>query len=233
MYRVVFLRHGQSTWNQENRFTGWTDVPLSANGEQEALAAARQLRQKGFSFDCCYTSYLQRAIKTLWIALEDLGAMWLPVEKHWRLNERHYGALQGEDKAATAALYGEKQVFQWRRSYAVRPPALPDNAPRLPELEPRYADLPAAARPRTESLADTVERVLPYWEARIAPAILGGRQVFIVAHGNSLRALVKHLEGLSEEAITKRNIPTGVPLVYELDGDLRVVRWYYLPDPEK
>lgn len=228
MHRVVFLRHGQSTWNQENRFTGWTDVPLSSNGAHEALAAARQLRQSGLSFDCCYTSYLQRAIKTLWIALEDLGAMWLPVEKHWRLNERHYGALQGEDKAATAALHGEAQVFQWRRSYTVRPPALSGDDSRLPELNPRYADLPAAARPRTESLADTVERVLPYWEARIAPSIRAGKQVFIVAHGNSLRALVKHLEGLSEEAITQRDIPTGAPLVYELDDQLRVLQWYYL-----
>ncbi|ACV68065.1 2,3-diphosphoglycerate-dependent phosphoglycerate mutase [Desulfohalobium retbaense] len=233
MFRIVLVRHGQSTWNKENKFTGWTDVPLSPAGEKEALRAAGQLLAAGLDFDICYTSFLKRAIKTLWLIQEAMDRMWLPVVKQWCLNERHYGALQGLDKGQTAAQYGEEQVFQWRRGYAVRPPALPEGDPRLPEHDPRYSRLQQAGRPRTESLADTVARVLPYWNREIVPRIQENRRVLLVAHGNSLRALVKHLEGVSDEAITGLNIPTGIPLVYELGPDMKAIGSYYLGDAEE
>jgi 2,3-bisphosphoglycerate-dependent phosphoglycerate mutase len=226
-YKVVLLRHGESQWNLENRFTGWTDVDLTDTGRTEARAAGRLLAAGGYGFDVAFTSVLRRAIRTLWIALDELGLMWLPVEKSWRLNERHYGALQGLNKAETAAKFGEQQVLVWRRSYDTRPPALAHDDPRSEVRDARYA---ATEVPLTECLKDTVERVVPYWQSAIAPAVRAGRRVLIVAHGNSLRALVKYLDGLSDEAIVKENIPTGIPLVYELDGSLRPRARYYLGD---
>ena len=232
MYKVVLLRHGESTWNKENRFTGWTDVDLSETGRAEALAAAKLLEQEGFTFDIAYTSVLKRAIRTLWIVLDELDLMWLPVVRSWRLNERHYGALQGLNKAETAARHGEEQTKIWRRSYDIAPPPLDKSDPRYPGHDRRYANLTEAELPLTECLKDTVERFLPYWKDTIAPAIKGGRRVIIAAHGNSLRALVKYLDNISDEAIVGLNIPTGIPLVYELDENLRPIRNYYLGDPE-
>jgi 2,3-bisphosphoglycerate-dependent phosphoglycerate mutase len=229
---LVLLRHGESTWNLENRFTGWTDVDLTARGIAEAHEAAQLLAEGGFTFDVAYTSLLKRAIRTLWIVLDDMDLMWLPVVRDWRLNERHYGALQGLNKAETAARYGEAQVLAWRRSYADPPPALAPDDPRYPGRDRRYAGLSPQELPVAESLADTVARFLPYWEGTIAPALRAGRRVLIAAHGNSLRALVKHLDGISEEAIVGLNIPTGIPLVYELDRDLRPLSHRYLGDPE-
>jgi 2,3-bisphosphoglycerate-dependent phosphoglycerate mutase len=232
MYKVVLLRHGESTWNKENRFTGWTDVDLSETGRAEALEAAKLLEQEGFTFDIAYTSVLKRAIRTLWIVLDELDLMWLPVVRSWRLNERHYGALQGLNKAETAARHGEEQTKIWRRSYDIAPPPLDKSDPRYPGHDRRYADLTEAELPLTECLKDTVERFLPYWKDTIAPAIKDGRRVIIAAHGNSLRALVKYLDNISDEAIVGLNIPTGIPLVYELDENLRPIRNYYLGDPE-
>ncbi|MDP7078250.1 MAG: 2,3-diphosphoglycerate-dependent phosphoglycerate mutase [Candidatus Undinarchaeales archaeon] len=230
MYTLVLLRHGESIWNKENRFTGWTDVDLSPRGREEAVAAGRVLAQEGLSFDVVYTSYLKRAILTAWQVMEEADIIWVPVERSWRLNERHYGALQGLDKSETARKYGEDQVFVWRRSYDVRPPALTTDDPRFPGNDARYSALGPDELPLTECLKDTVARVLPYWHDTIAPAIKAGNRVLIAAHGNSLRALVKYLDGMSDEAITKLNIPTGIPLVYELDGDLRPLDKRYLAD---
>jgi 2,3-bisphosphoglycerate-dependent phosphoglycerate mutase len=229
MHRLVLLRHGESVWNSENRFTGWTDVDLSPRGIDEARAGGRLLRAEGYRFDLAFTSVLKRAIRTLWIALDELDQMWLPVEKSWRLNERHYGALTGLNKAETAAKFGEQQVLAWRRSYDTPPPALEPEDPRYEGREPRYQGV---AVPRTECLKDTVARVIPYWDSAIAPAIRAGRRVLIAAHGNSLRALVKYLDQMSEEAIVGLNIPTGIPLVYELDEALRPRRHHYLGDPQ-
>ncbi|HEU4672523.1 MAG TPA: 2,3-diphosphoglycerate-dependent phosphoglycerate mutase [Candidatus Limnocylindrales bacterium] len=228
---LVLLRHGESDWNRENRFTGWTDVDLSEAGVAEAHEAARLLREAGLAFDIAYTSVLRRAIRTLWIVLDDLDLMWIPVEKSWRLNERHYGALQGLNKAETAAEFGEQQVMIWRRSYATPPPALDPDDERFPGRDPRYASLAPDDLPRTEALRDTVTRFLPYWDGTIAPTVRSGRRVLIAAHGNSLRALVKHLDDVSDEEIVGLNIPTGVPLVYRLDDDLRPVEHHYLGDP--
>jgi len=230
MHRLVLLRHGESDWNRENRFTGWTDVDLTARGIEEARAAGRLLRAEGCAFDLAFTSVLRRAIRTLWLALDELELMWIPVEIDWRLNERHYGALQGLNKAETAARFGEAQVLAWRRSYDTRPPALDPSDPRHAANDPRYAHLPPAAIPLTECLADTVARVLPCWEGAIAPAIRGGKRVLIAAHGNSLRALVKHLDGIADDDIVGLNIPTGIPLLYELDQRLRPLGHRYLGD---
>jgi len=232
MHKVVLLRHGQSTWNKENRFTGWTDVDLSPQGIQEAEESAKLLAEGGFEFDVAYTSVLKRSIRTLWIVLDALDLMWIPVHRHWRLNERHYGALQGLNKAETAAKHGDDQVLVWRRSYATPPPALDPTDERHPGHDPRYADLTADETPACESLKDTVDRFLPYWKETIAPAIASGQRVLIAAHGNSLRALVKYLDGVSEEKIVGLNIPTGIPLVYELNDSLEPLRNYYLGDPE-
>ena len=232
MHRLVLLRHGQSTWNQENRFTGWTDVDLSDLGREEARAAGQLLRQSGDIFDIAYTSVLKRALRTCWIALDQLDQLWIPVEKNWRLNERHYGALQGLNKAETAAKHGDAQTHLWRRSYDVPPPPLALDDERHPSHDPRYATLRPEDQPATESLKETVARFLPYWESTIAPAIRDGKRVLIVAHGNSLRALVKHLDGISDAAIADLNIPTGIPLVYELDAALRPVKHYYLGDAD-
>ena len=232
MYKVVLLRHGESTWNRENRFTGWTDVDLSEKGLIEAEQAGKLLNEEGFTFDVAYTSVLKRALRTCWIALDALDLLWIPVIKNWRLNERHYGALQGLDKAETAAKHGEAQVKIWRRSYDIPPPALTLDDRRHPAHDRRYADLAAAERPATESLKDTVARFVPYWKDTIGPAITRGERVLIAAHGNSLRALVKYLDGISDQAIVDLNIPTGIPLVYELDRDLRAIRNYYLGDAE-
>ncbi len=231
MFKVVLLRHGESTWNKENRFTGWTDVDLSERGREEAAEAGRLLRDGGYVFDLAYTSVLKRAIRTLWIALDQLDLMWIPVEKSWRLNERHYGALQGLNKAETAAQHGEAQVKIWRRSYDIPPPPLAPDDPRHPSRDPRYAALAPNELPLTESLKSTVDRFLPYWHQSIAPAIASGRRVLIAAHGNSLRALVKYLDEVDEQSIVELNIPTGIPLVYELDDRLRPLRHYYLGDP--
>jgi len=233
MHQLVLLRHGESLWNKENRFTGWTDVDLSERGVQEAKEAGRLLKQEGFVFDIAYTSVLRRAVKTLWLALEELDLMWIPVEHSWRLNERHYGALQGLNKAETTAQYGEHQVKIWRRSYDTPPPALEIADPRWPGRDPRYADLPREDVPLTESLKDTVGRFLPFWHTAVVPALQAGRKPIIAAHGNSLRALVKYLDTVSEAAITELNIPTGVPLVYELDDMLKPISHRYLGDPEK
>jgi 2,3-bisphosphoglycerate-dependent phosphoglycerate mutase len=230
MPTLVLLRHGESDWNRENRFTGWTDVDLSATGIAEAHEGARLLGEAGLTFDVAYTSLLRRAIRTLWLVLEDLDLMWLPVHGSWRLNERHYGALQGLDKAETAREYGDEQVRLWRRSYDVPPPALDPSDERFPGRDRRYADLADADVPRAESLKDTVARFLPYWHDEIAPAVAAGRRVLIAAHGNSLRALVKYLDDVSDDAIVGLNIPTGVPLVYELDDALRPVSHRYLGD---
>jgi 2,3-bisphosphoglycerate-dependent phosphoglycerate mutase len=226
------LRHGESTWNKENRFTGWTDVGLSARGIEEATQAGQLLRRDGWAFDVAFTSVLQRAIKTLWLALEAMDQMWLPITNDWRLNERHYGALQGLNKAETAAKFGEAQVQIWRRSYDIPPPPLDLDDARHPRHDARYAGLSSDVLPRGESLKDTVARFLPYWTGTIAPAIRAGRRVLVAAHGNSLRALVKHLDGISETDIVGVNIPTGIPLVYELDHELRPLRHFYLGDPE-
>jgi 2,3-bisphosphoglycerate-dependent phosphoglycerate mutase len=232
MYKVVLLRHGESTWNQENRFTGWTDVDLSERGRAEAAEAGRLLRDGGYGFDLAYTSVLKRAIRTLGIALDTLDALWIPVEKHWRLNERHYGALQGLNKAETAAKHGDAQTKIWRRSYDIPPPPLARDDARHPSYDPRYASLRPDELPLTESLKDTVARFLPYWHATIAPTIRSGKRVLIAAHGNSLRALVKYLDHVSEADIVELNIPTGIPLVYELDAELKPLAHYYLGDPE-
>jgi 2,3-bisphosphoglycerate-dependent phosphoglycerate mutase len=233
MFTVVLLRHGESDWNRENRFTGWTDVDLSTAGIAEAHEAARLLAADGFTFDVAYTSVLKRAIRTLWIVLDDLDLMWLPIHGSWRLNERHYGALQGLNKPETAREYGDEQVRIWRRSYDVPPPPLQPSDPRFPGRDRRYADLTDAELPRTESLKDTVARFLPYWHGEIAPEVRNGRRVLIAAHGNSLRALVKYLDGVSDEEIVGLNIPTGVPLVYELDEELRPMSHRFLGDPER
>ena len=233
MYKVVLLRHGESTWNQENRFTGWTDVDLSEKGLTEARRAGQVLKQEGYTFDVAYTSLLKRAIRTLWITQDELDLLWIPVHKTWRLNERHYGALQGLNKAETAAQYGDQQVLVWRRSYNIPPPALSAEDERYPGHDPRYAELSPAELPLTECLEDTVTRFLPYWHETIAPAIQLGQRVIVAAHGNSLRALVKYLDHVSEEAIVELNIPTGVPLVYELNPDLSPIRSYYLGDAEE
>jgi 2,3-bisphosphoglycerate-dependent phosphoglycerate mutase len=228
MPTLVLLRHGESVWNKENRFTGWTDVDLSETGRLEAQNAGRLMKAEGLAFDIAYTSVLTRAIRTCWIALDELDLLWIPVPRSWRLNERHYGALQGLNKAETAAKHGDEQVHIWRRSYDIPPPALTRDDPRHPGQDPRYAALSPAELPLTESLKDTVARFLPYWEETIAPAIRGGQRVLIAAHGNSLRALVKYLDRISDEEIVELNIPTGVPLVYELDGDLNAVSRRYL-----
>jgi 2,3-bisphosphoglycerate-dependent phosphoglycerate mutase len=232
MHRVVLLRHGQSTWNKTNQFTGWTDVDLTELGVQEARSAGRLLQQEGFVFDVAYTSLLKRAIRTLNLALEELDRLWIPVHKTWRLNERHYGGLQGLDKAATAAKHGDDMVKIWRRSYDIAPPALERADPRHPAHDPRYADLSPSELPATECLKDTVARFLPYWHETIAPAIRQGQRVLIAAHGNSLRALVKYLDNVPDAEIVELNIPTGVPLVYELDGNLRPLRHTYLGDQD-
>jgi 2,3-bisphosphoglycerate-dependent phosphoglycerate mutase len=232
MIKLVLLRHGESIWNKENLFTGWADVDLSENGKKEAARAGELLKSEGFSFDVAFTSVLKRAIRTLWITLDVLDLMWIPVEHSWRLNERHYGALQGLNKAETAAKYGEEQVLVWRRSYDVRPPSLADSAPQYPGKDPRYRGLTRAELPLSECLEDTVARFLPYWHQTIAPAIQSGKKTIITAHGNSLRALVKYLDGISDEDILTLNIPTGVPLVYELDNQLNPIRHYYLGDKE-
>ncbi|MFH1092789.1 MAG: 2,3-diphosphoglycerate-dependent phosphoglycerate mutase [Candidatus Omnitrophota bacterium] len=228
MYKVVLLRHGESTWNKENKFTGWTDVDLSVKGIVEAKEAAKTLKKERYSFDIAFTSVLKRAIRTLWITLDGMDLMWIPVFRSWRLNERHYGALQGLNKAETAAKYGDAQVLVWRRSYDIAPPALKKTDPRYPGNNPRYKDMDKKDIPLTECLKDTVARFLPYWHETISPAIKSGKRVLIAAHGNSLRALVKYLDNVSEEEIVELNIPTGVPLVYELNKDLRPIKHYYL-----
>ncbi len=233
MYKVVLLRHGESTWNKENRFTGWTDVDLSEKGRGEAKKAGELLRAEGFVFDVAYTSVLKRAIRTLWYTLDELDLMWIPTTKAWQLNERHYGALQGLNKGETAAKFGDEQVLIWRRSYDTPPPPLTTDDERYPGNDPRYAGLGSAELPLTESLKETVARVIPYWHAEIAPAIRAGKRVVIAAHGNSLRALVKYLDDMTEQAVLALNIPTGVPLVYELDGALKPIKSYYLGDPEE
>jgi 2,3-bisphosphoglycerate-dependent phosphoglycerate mutase len=230
MKKLVLLRHGESIWNRENRFTGWTDVDLSEKGIEEAHAAGKLLLKDTFDFDIAYTSLLKRAIRTLWIILDEMDLMWIPVERSWRMNERHYGALQGLNKAETAAQYGEEQVKIWRRSYAIHPPALEENDPRHPRFDERYRDLSPTELPTTECLKDTVGRFLPYWHQTIAPAIRNGKRVLISAHGNSLRALVKYLDNISDHDIVELNIPTGIPLVYELNDDLTPIRHYYLGD---
>ncbi len=230
MYKIVLMRHGESQWNLENRFTGWTDVDLTELGRDQARRAGELLKEKGFSFDLAYTSVLTRAIRTLWIALDAMGTMYVPVQNHWRLNERHYGALQGLNKAETAAEYGDEQVLIWRRAYAIAPNPIALDDPRHPKFDPRYADLTPEQLPATECLQDTVARVLPYWNESIAPAIKAGKQILVAAHGNSLRALIKHLDHVSDDDIVHLNIPTGQPLVYELDENLRPIRHYYLGD---
>ncbi|MBU1229633.1 MAG: 2,3-diphosphoglycerate-dependent phosphoglycerate mutase [Proteobacteria bacterium] len=232
MHTLVLIRHGQSVWNLENRFTGWTDVDLSEQGVLEAWEGARLLKASGFVFDACHTSYLRRAIRTLWIVLDGMDLMWLPVETTWRLNERHYGALQGLNKAETAREYSEEQVFQWRRSFDVPPPSLEDSDERFPGRDPRYAALSDAELPRCESLKMTIARVMPYWHEVLEPQIRSGRRLLVAAHGNSLRGLVKYLDGMSDAEVTELNIPTGVPLVYRLDKDLKSLGREYLGDPE-
>jgi 2,3-bisphosphoglycerate-dependent phosphoglycerate mutase len=232
MYKVVLLRHGESTWNRENRFTGWTDVDLSERGRQEAVAAGRLLKEEGYSFDLAFTSVLTRALRTCWMTLDEMGELWIPVERSWRLNERHYGALQGLNKAETAAKHGEAQVKIWRRAYDIPPPPLTLDDERHPSRDRRYAGLAPSEIPLTESLKDTVARFLPYWHGTIAPAITSGRRVLIAAHGNSLRALVKFLDNISDEQIVELNIPTGIPLVYELNEALEPVQSGYLGDAE-
>jgi 2,3-bisphosphoglycerate-dependent phosphoglycerate mutase len=232
MYKVVLLRHGESQWNLENRFTGWTDVDLTEKGIQEAISAGKVLNEKGFTFDIAYVSVLKRALRTLNLALDEMDLLWIPVVKSWRLNERHYGGLQGLNKSETAALHGEEKVLIWRRSYDVPPPALEKSDPRYPGNDPRYADVSAKDLPLTECLKDTVNRFLPFWHETVAPTIKSGKKVIIAAHGNSIRALVKYLDNMSEEDILKLNIPTGLPLVYELDSNLKPIKHYYLGDPE-
>jgi 2,3-bisphosphoglycerate-dependent phosphoglycerate mutase len=232
MFRLVLLRHGESTWNKENRFTGWTDVDLSDRGREEAAEAGRLLKAEEFEFDVAHTSLLKRAIRTLWLALSELDMMWIPERRSWRLNERHYGALQGLNKAETAAIHGEAQVKIWRRSYDIPPPPLSPDDPRNPMRDRRYADLKPDEAPLTESLKDTVARFVPYWHSSISPDIKAGRRVLIAAHGNSLRALVKFLENTSDQEIIELNIPTGIPLVYELNEELQPINKYYLGDQE-
>ena len=231
MYKVVLLRHGQSTWNQENRFTGWKDVDLSEQGRAEAHDAGRLMKEGGYAFDIAFTSVLKRAIKTLGIALDEMDQLWIPVTKHWRLNERHYGALQGLNKAETAAIHGEDQVKIWRRSYDIPPPPLTRDDERYLGKDPRYAGLSETEFPLSESLKDTVARFLPYWHEAIAPAVKSGQRVLVAAHGNSLRALVKYLDNVGDREIVELNIPTGIPLVYELDDRLKPIRHFYLGDP--
>jgi len=230
--KLVLLRHGESVWNKENLFTGWTDVGLSEKGNQEAVEAGRILRSEGYVFDVAFTSVLKRAIKTLWIALEEMDLMWIPVYNHWRLNERHYGALQGLNKVAMVDRFGAEQVRLWRRSYDVPPPALDRDDERSPAKDPRYASLDKKDIPLSECLKDTVARVLPYWHETIAPAVLSGQRLIVTAHGNSMRALVKYLDKISDDEIVGVNIPTGVPLVYEFEDDLKPIRHYYLGDQE-
>jgi 2,3-bisphosphoglycerate-dependent phosphoglycerate mutase len=232
MHKIVLLRHGESTWNQENRFTGWTDVDLTEKGRAEAVAAGQLLKKEGYRFDVAFTSVLKRANKTLNVVLEELDQLWIPVEHSWRLNERHYGALQGLNKAETAAKYGDAQVKVWRRAYDTPPPPLPDGDPRIDADDPRYADMAPGEFPRTECLKDTVARFVPYWLGTIAPVVKAGKRVVIAAHGNSLRALIKYLDNVSDDEIVELNIPTAQPLVYELDADLKPIRHYYLGDPE-
>jgi len=232
MKKLVLLRHGESQWNKENRFTGWTDVPLNDKGVEEAVQAGRTLAREGYIFDVAYTSVLKRAIKTLWIVMEEMDLMWIPVYNSWRLNERHYGALQGLNKAETAERHGMEQVKLWRRSYDVPPPALTPDDPRYPGRDPIYAGLEPREIPLTECLKDTVTRFLPYWHETIAPVVRSGLRVIIAAHGNSLRALVKYLDDISDQDIVELNIPTGIPLVYELEDDLTAIRSYYLGDPD-
>jgi len=230
---LVLIRHGESMWNRENRFTGWTDVDLSEKGIEEARTAGRTLREAGYAFDIAFTSVLRRAIRTLWFVQDEMDLMWIPVRCAWQLNERHYGALQGLNKAETAAQYGDEQVKLWRRSFDVRPPALDRADPRFPGADPRYQHLSELELPLTESLEDTIGRFLPYWHATMAPEIRAGRRVLAVAHGNSLRALVKHLDNLSNDDVVGLNIPTGIPLVYDLDAELRPRSRHYLGDPER
>ncbi len=232
MKKIVLLRHGESAWNKENRFTGWTDVDLTAKGIEEAHAAGNEMVKAGLIFDLAYTSVLKRAIRTLWLALEQMDLTWIPEHKDWRLNERHYGALQGLNKLETVQKHGEEQVKIWRRSYDIRPPALTQDDPRAPVHDPRYRSIRREQLPLTECLKDTVDRVLPYWNEAIAPAVRSGQRVLIASHGNSIRALVKYLDGISDEKIVELNIPTGIPLVYELDDNLTPIRSYYLGDQE-
>ena len=232
MYEIVLIRHGESAWNKENRFTGWTDVPLSEKGIEEARSAGRLLKKEGFAFDLAFTSVLKRAIKTLWLALEEMDRMWIPVRHSWKLNERHYGALQGLNKADTAAKYGDEQVKIWRRSYDIQPPSLTQADERFPGHDPRYAGLSASELPLTECLKDTVARVVPYWQEVIVPEIIAGKKVIIAAHGNSLRALVKYLDNVSDKDILELNIPTGVPLVYTLNEDMKPQGHRYLGDAD-
>jgi len=231
MHKLVLIRHGESVWNRENRFTGWTDVDLSDRGREEARRAGRLLKEQGYAFDAAYVSVLKRAVRTLWIVLDEMDLMWLPTHHSWRLNERHYGALQGLNKAETAAKYGEAQVKVWRRAYDTPPPPLTRDDPRFPGHDPRYADLKPDELPLTECLKDTVARFLPYWHDTLAPAVRSGRRVLVAAHGNSMRAMVKYLDNVSDADIVELNIPTGVPLVYELDDGLKALRHYYLGDP--
>lgn len=233
MHKLVLLRHGESTWNRENRFTGWTDIDLSGKGVEEAKQAGSLLKQNGFVFDIAFTSVLKRAIRTFWIVLDEMDLMWLPVNLSWRLNERHYGALQGLSKEKLVARYGEHQVLIWRRGYDVRPPALAESDGRYPGHDPRYKGLQGKDLPRTECLKDTVARVMPHWKEVIAPAVKTGKRAIIIAHGNSLRALIKFLDNIGDDEIMELNIPTGIPLVYELDEDLKPVRNYYLGDQEE
>lgn len=233
MYKVVLIRHGESVWNKENRFTGWTDVDLSEKGREEAKKAGQTLKNEGFIFDVAFTSVLKRAIRTLWTVLDEMDLMWIPIKHSWRLNERHYGVLQGLNKAETAAKYGDDQVLVWRRSYDIPPEPLTRDDVRYPGNEPRYQNMKEKDVPLTECLKDTVARFLPYWHETIAPAIKDGQRVIIAAHGNSLRALVKYLDNISDEEIVHLNIPTGMPLVYELDDNLKPLKHYYLGDPEE
>lgn len=233
MFKLVLLRHGESQWNKENRFTGWTDVDLSPKGIQEASESGQLLKKEGFTFDIAYTSLQKRAIRTLWLALDSMDLLWIPVEKTWRLNERHYGSLQGLNKSETAAKFGEEQVKIWRRSYDIPPPPLDPSDERSPMKDPRYQSLHPKELPLTECLKDTVARVLPFWEKTIAPVIRSGKRAIIAAHGNSLRALVKYLDHISDQDIISLNIPTGIPLVYELNDSIQPVRHYYLGDPER
>jgi len=232
MHKLVLIRHGESTWNLENRFTGWTDVDLTPTGVSQAMSAGKLLKAEGYEFDLCYTSVLKRAIHTLWYALDEMDRTWLPVQKSWRLNERHYGALQGLNKGETAQKFGDEQVLVWRRSYDTPPPALEAQDPRCERGDRRYADLDPAQVPLTECLKDTVARVLPFWNDTMAPAIRSGQRILVAAHGNSIRALVKYLDNISDGDIVGLNIPNGIPLVYELDDDLQPIRHYYLGDAE-
>jgi 2,3-bisphosphoglycerate-dependent phosphoglycerate mutase len=233
MHKLVLIRHGESGWNKENRFTGWTDVDLSEKGREEARQAGQVLKEQGFAFDVAHVSVLKRAVRTLWIVLDEMDLMWLPVRHDWRLNERHYGALQGLNKAETAAKFGEEQVKVWRRSYDIPPPPLEKSDPRFPGNDPRYAGLKPEELPLTECLKDTVARFLPYWHEELAPAVRAGKRVLVAAHGNSIRAMVKYLDNVSDEEIVGVNIPTGIPLVYELDPGLRPIKRYYLGDPDE